>query len=330
MAFSYGFYNSLGGDRKYDAEDISKMFDGIVTDGVVGAVGNTFAVKANSGNTVTVDTGRAWFDHTWSLNDAIMPVECSASGVLLDRYDAIVLEVNSAPDKRMNSIKVISGEEASSPAKPAMAMEDYLHQYPLAYILRKAGSSAINQSDITNAVGTSECPLCTGVLTSMSADQIIAQWEAAVTEWFNATKTTYNGQLQVWSSQFHGWFDDLKTNLDGDVAANLLNKIHGLSNIYYATLTLDGWGVSDLSDYPYAQTAILTAEESTAPSINENSTFLSDASFTPTTSASTNHILDNVLEIINEGVTKCGDNTVTVYVENMPTAEITAKWELRG
>ena len=64
MAFSYGFYNSLNGDRKYDSEDISRMFDGILMDGIVGAVGDTFAVNASSGTVVTVASGRAWFNHT--------------------------------------------------------------------------------------------------------------------------------------------------------------------------------------------------------------------------------------------------------------------------
>ena len=66
MAFSYGFYNSLNGDRKYDSEDLSRMFDGIIYDGVIGAVGDTFAVKAGTGNTVNVSSGRAWFNHTWT------------------------------------------------------------------------------------------------------------------------------------------------------------------------------------------------------------------------------------------------------------------------
>ena len=72
MAFSYGFYNSLNGDRKYDSEDLSRMFDGIIYDGVIGAVGDTFAVKAGTGNTVNVSSGRAWFNHTWTYNDAPM------------------------------------------------------------------------------------------------------------------------------------------------------------------------------------------------------------------------------------------------------------------
>ena len=113
MAFSYGFYNSLNGDRKYDSEDISRMFDGIIIDGVIGAVG---AVKAGTGNTVNVSSGRAWFNHTWTYNDAPMPISCGSAAVLLDRYDAIVLEVNAASDVRKNSIKVVTGTEASNPA----------------------------------------------------------------------------------------------------------------------------------------------------------------------------------------------------------------------
>lgn len=208
MAFSYGFYNSLNGDRKYDSEDLSRMFDGIIYDGVIGAVGDTFAVKAGTGNTVNVSSGRAWFNHTWSYNDAPMPISCGSAAVLLDRYDAIVLEVNAASDVRKNSIKVVTGTEASNPAKPTMENTEFVHRYPLAYILRKAGESAISQGNIENMVGTSECPLCTGVLKTMTMDQILAQWDA----------------------QFNTWFESAKGTLSGDVAGNLMTKIEAVED----------------------------------------------------------------------------------------------------
>lgn len=208
MAFSYGFYNSLNGDRKYDSEDLSRMFDGIIYDGVIGAVGDTFAVKAGTGNTVNVSSGRAWFNHTWTYNDAPMPISCGSAAVLLDRYDAIVLEVNAASDVRKNSIKVVTGTEASNPAKPTMENTEFVHQYPLAYILRKAGESAISQGNIENMVGTSECPLCTGVLKTMTMDQILAQWDA----------------------QFNTWFESAKGTLSGDVAGNLMVKIEAVED----------------------------------------------------------------------------------------------------
>lgn len=208
MAFSYGFYNSLNGDRKYDSEDLSRMFDGIIYDGVIGAVGDTFAVKAGTGNTVNVSSGRAWFNHTWTYNDAPMPISCGSAAVLLDRYDAIVLEVNAASDVRKNSIKVVTGTEASNPAKPTMENTEFVHQYPLAYILRKAGESAISQGNIENMVGTSECPLCTGVFKTMTMDQILAQWDA----------------------QFNTWFESAKGTLSGDAAGNLMAKIEAVED----------------------------------------------------------------------------------------------------
>lgn len=208
MAFSYGFYNSLNGDRKYDSEDISRMFDGILMDGIVGAVGSTFAVNASSGTIVTVASGRAWFNHTWTYNDAPMQIDCKVAPVLIDRYDAIVLEINASSDVRKNSIKVIAGTEATSPTKPTMESSEFVHQYPLAYILRKAGESAISQGNIENMVGTSECPLCTGVLKTMTTDQILAQWDA----------------------QFNTWFESAKGTLSGDVAGNLMVKINAVED----------------------------------------------------------------------------------------------------
>ena len=39
MALTYGFYNSLNGDRKYNAMDISRLFDGLIKDGVFMSIG---------------------------------------------------------------------------------------------------------------------------------------------------------------------------------------------------------------------------------------------------------------------------------------------------
>ena len=94
MSVTYGFYNSLNGDRKYNAEQISSIFDGLIVDGVFASIGTAFAVEAAGGLTVNVGIGRAWFNHTWTLNDSILPLTAPESEVLLDRIDAVVLEVN--------------------------------------------------------------------------------------------------------------------------------------------------------------------------------------------------------------------------------------------
>lgn len=314
MAFSYGFYNSLNGDRKYDSEDLSRMFDGIIYDGVIGAVGDTFAVKAGTGNTVNVSSGRAWFNHTWTYNDAPMPISCGSAAVLLDRYDAIVLEVNAASDVRKNSIKVVTGTEASNPAKPTMESTEFVHQYPLAYILRKAGSSSISQSQIENAVGTEACPICTGVLKSLNVEQMMAQWEA----------------------QFDEWFQSAKDTLSGDVAGNLLNKIEKAEDkipyMYTATLSVNNWirssGTYYSNGYIYKQTATMVPDISSAPVVTASSTFTSGVQFIKTRVPSTDDTLAEVQDIINDGITVSGYNSVDVYVKEKPNASINARWQL--
>jgi hypothetical protein len=314
MAFSYGFYNSLNGDRKYDSEDLSRMFDGIITDGIIGAVGDTFAVKAGTGNTVNVSSGRAWFNHTWTYNDAPMPISCGSAAVLLDRYDAIVLEVNAASDVRKNSIKVVTGTEASIPVKPTMENTEFVHQYPLAYILRKAGSSSILQSQIENAVGTEACPICTGVLKSLNVEQMMAQWEAQFDEWFQSTKDT----------------------LSGDVAGNLLNKIEKAEDkipyMYTATLSVNNWirssGTYYSNGYIYKQTATMVPDISSAPVVTASSTFTSGVQFIKTRVPSTDDTLAEVQDIINDGITVSGYNSVDVYVKEKPNASINARWQL--
>lgn len=61
-----------------------------------------------SGMQVIVKSGKAWFNRTWSYNDAPMPLTIPAADVTLKRYDAVVLEVNTETATRANSIKIVS------------------------------------------------------------------------------------------------------------------------------------------------------------------------------------------------------------------------------
>ena len=287
MAVSYGFYNSKNGDRKYDAVAVSKLFDGLITDGVIGSYGNTFKVTPGAGNTVQVDTGRAWFDHTWTLNDAVIVIPCDAAEILLDRYDALVLEVNEETTVRANTIKMVKGSPSSYPTKPSLIKTEHVHQYPLAYILRKAGSLTIDTQYIQNMVGTSECPLATGVLKSMNTDQILAQWD----------------------SEFKTWFNGEREILDSDVGAHLNNKIDKLQT-YAIPLKANGWS----SSAPYSQTV-------TVPGVTEE-TNMGPMYFAPTKNKTTDQNLSDALELLSYGVT--GENSVTIYCyEAKPTVDIT-------
>ena len=254
MSVSSGFFNSLNGDRKYNAAQMSAIFDGLIIDGVFASIGTAFAVKAAGGLTVNVGVGKAWFDHTWTVNDSILPMTAQESEVLLDRIDAVVLEVNGMESVRENTIKFVKGNPSSAPSRPTLTNEGNVHQYPLCYIYRKYGTAVINQADITPMVGTESTPFVTGILQTVSLDELLGKWqdeldrftdarsqevddwiaqeESDFTTWFNEMKADLQQEqtvLDQWiaseQADFLAWYNQMKDQLSGDVAGNLQLEI---------------------------------------------------------------------------------------------------------
>ena len=178
MALTSGFFNSKNHDRLYDATQISTLFEGLINDGVYQGVGHIFKVSASNGMNVTVDTGRAWFNNTWTRNDALIVLTVPTAEQVLKRIDAVVIEVNSLDTVRNNSIKIVKGTPASNPSKPSLTKNDDVHQYPLAYITVDPNVTVITQQKIQNAVGTSACPFVTGIIDTLDIDDLIAQWSS--------------------------------------------------------------------------------------------------------------------------------------------------------
>ena len=254
MSVSSGFFNSLNGDRKYNAAQMSAIFDGLIIDGVFASIGTAFAVKAAGGLTINVGIGKAWFDHTWTVNDSILPMTAPEAEVLLDRIDAVVLEVNGTESVRENTIKFIKGNPSSAPSRPTLTNEGNVHQYPLCYIYRKYGTAVINQADITPMVGTESTPFVTGILQTISLDELLGKWqdeldrftdarsqevddwiaqeESDFTTWFNEMKADLQQEqtvLDQWiaseQADFLAWYNQMKDQLSGDVAGNLQLEI---------------------------------------------------------------------------------------------------------
>lgn len=206
MAFEYGFYNSISGDRKYNALDFGKVFDGVITDGVFADIGDKmFTTPGTLSMEVLVGTGKAWFNHTWNLNTSPISFIISASHPVLTRYDAIVLEVNETQDVygRVNEIKVVEGVPSSNAVKPTLVETEHIHQHPLAYIKINPEATTIVAADIEITVGQTACPFVTSIIQQTDITTLFANWE----------------------SQFDIWFTNLKTQLTDDVVTNLQNQI---------------------------------------------------------------------------------------------------------
>lgn len=208
MAVTYGFYNSLNKDRVYNAEQMSSIFNGIITDGVFASIGGSLMPIAGTGMQVVVKTGKCWFNSTWTLNDALLPLDIPAADVSLTRIDAVVVEINSAVSMRANTIKVIKGTPSANPAKPALVNTETLHQYALGYVTVGAGVTSITADKIEVNVGKTTCPFITSVLQQTDITALFNQWDA----------------------EFNTWFANIQSQLSGDIAANLQRQIDELKD----------------------------------------------------------------------------------------------------
>jgi hypothetical protein len=206
MSVTSGFFNSLNGDRRYNAEQMSSIFDGIIGDGVFASIGTAFSVKADAGNTVIIGIGRAWFDHAWVYNDAPLPLAADISEILLDRIDAFVIEIDHSDSVRKGDIVYVKGTPSSSPQRPTMIHTLDINQYPLAYIYRKANSNSIIQADITNMIGTSSTPYITGILQVQNIDNIVAQWQSQWSTFYNRETEDMTATNAFWKEQWRNWF----------------------------------------------------------------------------------------------------------------------------
>lgn len=284
MSVTYGFFNSLNGDRKYDALQLSSMFDGVILDGIFASIGECFLAKAADGLAVNIGTGKAWFDHTWILNDAVFKVDIPEADGLLDRIDAVVLDIDNTESVRANSIKIVQGAPATNPAAPEMISVRNHHQHPICYIRVAAAAKSIRQADITNKVGTTETPFVSGVLQTIDLDKLLGQWQDELdqfvenetsdfTDWTEAKAAEYEAwfaglkadlvsekeAMNTWISNeenaFTAWFNQMKGQLSEDAAGNLQLQVDKKTErkSYQISLAADIWSESS----PYVQNVTL-------------------------------------------------------------------------
>lgn len=177
MTYTSGFFNSVNHDRTYDADTLGSMFDGVINDGVFRTWGKGMIVSAVGGLVVTVGTGRAWFNHTWTVVTADERLTLAAGSPSMPRIDSVVLRVDKSTSVRMNRIYIKKGYASGSPSRPSLENTSTVREYVLADIRVNNGATGISQSNITNQIGR-DTPFAALVNNTFNSANLIRQWES--------------------------------------------------------------------------------------------------------------------------------------------------------
>ena len=228
MAWTSGFFNSVNGDRLYNADQMSHVFEGLITDGVYESVANKLAVQPNSGMTIQIATGRGWFDKRWVNNDSEYTMTVENSDVILNRYVAVVIKVDSTDAVRDAVPYLKYGEFATTPVKPTMERTETVKEYCLAYIYIGAGVNEITASVIEDTrADEALCGWVTGLITQISTATLFAQYDAIFKEFMTKETTGFNE-----------WFSGLQDKLSEDMETLLVNA---LPTSLTVTLSASNW-----------------------------------------------------------------------------------------
>lgn len=248
MAIYSGLFNSVNGDRRYDATWFARYFATFIGNGVFPNPSTGLQVLENENMTTTVKPGDGWINGYFIVNDSDHVLTHDNADGVLNRIDRVVMQLDYSG--RIINILVKKGAFASTPVAPAIQRDADYYELVLADVYIKAGSTAITQANITDQrLNKALCGIVHGTVDQVDTTTIFNQYQSYFNQWSSEKK-----------EDFENWVVTIKDILNGDVAGNLLSMIqenqsninklvrHGLNT----TIEVENWVFdSDMGLYTY-------------------------------------------------------------------------------
>lgn len=188
MAIRSGFFNSVNGDRKYDARRFAEYFASFIGNGVFPNPSNNLQVIANDDMTITVKAGKAWINGYIMINDDDYILEIAPADGVLNRIDRVVARYDTV--NREIRLEVKKGTFASNPTAPELQRDADAYELALADVYVAAGSISISQADITDLrLNTELCGIVHGTVEQVDTTTLFNQY----VDWY----TTTTGQAEI-------------------------------------------------------------------------------------------------------------------------------------
>lgn len=243
MTITSGLFNSINGDRKYDAKWFAQYFATFIGNGVFPNPSTGLQVVEGTNMTTVVKAGKGWIEGYFIVNDADYVLTHDIADGVLKRIDRVVMRLNYLT--RQIEVVVKKGIFASTPVAQILQRDADYYELALADVFIANGATQITQAQITDTrLNTALCGIVHGTVNQVDTTSIFNQYQA----WFNQITSGVEAEIDAWQvaekADFDAWFATIQGILDGDIAANLAQQIAELMQ-----------SVSDLSGVVTTHTA---------------------------------------------------------------------------
>jgi hypothetical protein len=188
MAENSGFFNALrvNGeyDRKYNARDYTDNLAVVIGNGVLRSANDDLRVTA-SGRVCTVAAGRAWINGHYYHNDAPLTLPATVAPSGYDRWDRVVLRLDTSVAERRISVQYVQGVADVIPSKPEPVRRGDVYDLVLADIYVAANTNSVAVVD-TRA----DMNVCGWVYSTRGNEDFFKTLDNDFNVWFTGARDT--------------------------------------------------------------------------------------------------------------------------------------------
>ncbi len=194
-----GFFNSIDGDRKYDADDISNYFLKLISNGVFATPADAMQIQATSGMRIKVTPGWAFINCKWLRLDNDYYITLDKADVRYNRVDRIVLRLDPSDDVRSITIQVKKGDaKEKTTIKNLERVKNGVWELSLGYVWVHANATEIRQSNIIDERANTEvCGFVTGLIDQIDTTNLFAQYDDAFNEFMDSLQNGTGGNIDL-------------------------------------------------------------------------------------------------------------------------------------
>lgn len=139
-----GFFDSVDGDRLYNAAAFSAFYSMFFSDGVLTLPEDALLCEpAEDALAITVNPGNALVQGHYFLNPELTVMQLEAAHATYPRIDRVVLRYDNTTQGRSVSLAVITGTPASAPQAPALTRSDDVYELALCTVGIEAGGTSV-------------------------------------------------------------------------------------------------------------------------------------------------------------------------------------------